>query len=229
VIRRTWTGLRTALRTHPRTFVLVTAAMLALHVLVPPSVLSVTRQRADYFAVNPWLRNLPAFLLSGEVSLGRKLEVLPGLALFWISSSNAYGVEWGFSVDVSDLARFVVTSALLGAYFTLVRLRRSRPAPAWRVPATRGGFLGGLVTVCGLSTGPCSVMGCGAPVLPVVGLALAGLSSTTLKVLHDLSSVVTAIVLVGLTAGVGSLAWRTGGTIDAREASATRPRGPGPR
>jgi hypothetical protein len=62
----------------------------------------------------------------------------------------------------------------------------------------------------GLSTGPCSVMGCGAPVLPVVGLAVAGLSSGTLALLSGLSTVVGRVVLVLLVLSVGYLGWLAG-------------------
>lgn len=188
-------------------------ALLALHVLVPPLVLSVARKPMDYFAFNPWLASLPSFLASDEVTLQRKIDAVPRLALFWFSSSNLYGLEWGFTVDVADLARFVVTSALIGIYFTLWRYRRLQAqTPTWRVHAARGGVLGSVVSVLGLSTGPCSVMGCGAPVMPVIALALAGLSSTTLKFLHDLSTVATAVVLLTLTASIlylGALVGRT--------------------
>jgi hypothetical protein len=44
----------------------------------------------------------------------------------------------------------------------------------------------------------------------VVGLAFAGLTSTTLTWLSDLSTVATAAVLVGMGAGVLYLAWRVG-------------------
>jgi hypothetical protein len=67
-----------------------------------------------------------------------------------------------------------------------------------------------LTSVVGLSTGPCSVMGCGAPVIPVVGLAFAGLSSGTLALLASLSRVMTALVFLGLAVGVVYLAWQTG-------------------
>ena len=46
----------------------------------------------------------------------------------------------------------------------------------------RFGIAGALMSILGLSTGPCSVMGCGAPVLPVIGLAFVGLSSGTPQV-----------------------------------------------
>jgi hypothetical protein len=83
-----------------------------------------------------------------------------------------------------------------------------------------------LTSLVGLSTGPCSVMGCGAPVIPVVGLAFAGLSSGTLAFLSSLSRVVTLVVLVGLAAAVGVLAWQAG---EARETASTGVRTPVPR
>jgi hypothetical protein len=53
-------------------------------------------------------------------------------------------------------------------------------------------------------------MGCGAPVIPVVGLAFVGLSSTTLTLFAQVSTYATLGVVVGLTAGVLYLAWRLG-------------------
>ena len=53
-------------------------------------------------------------------------------------------------------------------------------------------------------------MGCGAPVIPVVGLAFVGLSSGTLKWLSELSTVGTAVVLAGMALGVLYLGWRVG-------------------
>jgi hypothetical protein len=64
--------------------------------------------------------------------------------------------------------------------------------------------------VVGLSTGPCSVMGCGAPVLPVVGLAFAGLSSGTLALLATISTVVAVGVPAAMSVGVVYLGWLTG-------------------
>jgi hypothetical protein len=83
-----------------------------------------------------------------------------------------------------------------------------------------------LTSVVGLSTGPCSVVGCGAPVLPVVGLAFAGLSSGTLVFLAGLSRVTTLLVFLVLAAAVVILGWQTG---QARDALATPARTPVPR
>jgi hypothetical protein len=216
MIGRTARGIGQAVRARWGVFALVAIVALALHVLVPPIVLSLARKPVDYVAFNAWLPNVPSFLLSSDVALARKLEAIPKLALFWFSASNPYGVEWGFTVDVTDLARFVLTSILIGAYFSLWVYRRGQPVAAtWRIHAARGGALGGFVSVVGLSTGPCSVMGCGAPVMPVIGLALAGLSSTTLKLLHDLSNITTVFVLTALTASVVYLGWVGGGSTTA--------------
>jgi hypothetical protein len=74
----------------------------------------------------------------------------------------------------------------------------------------QGGVLGAVGSVCGLATGGCTVMGCGAPMIPVVGLAFVGLSSTTLTLFAQVSTYATIAVIGGLTAGVLYLAWRTG-------------------
>ena len=74
----------------------------------------------------------------------------------------------------------------------------------------QGGMLGALGSVFGLATGGCTVMGCGAPVIPVVGLAFVGLSSTTLTLFGQVSTYGTLAVVGGLTAGVVYLAWRVG-------------------
>lgn len=73
-----------------------------------------------------------------------------------------------------------------------------------------GGVVGALTSVLGFTTGPCSVVGCGVPVLPVVGLALAGLSTDTLKFLAELSRAAVAVVLVTMTLGVAYLGWVVG-------------------
>jgi hypothetical protein len=187
----------------------VTAGLVALSILVPPAVLSLARTPADYFTFNPWLTRLPDYVASPDVPLATKVEKLWALALFWFSADSPFGgTDWGFAVDVADLARITFTSALFGLYFALWRhLRGSRPglASGPGVTGHRGGVLGATLSVCGLSTGPCSVVGCGAPVMPVVGLALAGLSSGTIKLLSDVSSIAGAAVLIGLAGGVAYL------------------------
>jgi hypothetical protein len=206
-------GIVGALRHHPGLGTGVALAVVALSILGPPAVLSVARQPVDYFTVNPWLSRLPDYLLSADVSWSQKAEKLPALALFWFSSDSAYGgIDWGFAVDVTDLARILLTGVLFGAYFALLACRPERAAAGIpRRPATgRGGLAGMLTSVVGLSTGPCSVMGCGAPVIPVVGLAFAGLSSGTLALLASLSRVTTALVLAGLIGAVAYLGWRAG-------------------
>jgi hypothetical protein len=80
----------------------------------------------------------------------------------------------------------------------------------WRVRASgQGGAVGAIASVCGLATGGCTVMGCGAPVIPVVGLAFAGLSSGTLTWMSNLSTVGTAAAMTFMTLGVLYLGWRT--------------------
>src|SRR5881398_1767308 len=67
----------------------------------------------------------------------------------------------------------------------------------------RGGLAGAAATVFGVSTGACSVTGCGAPVIPVLGLAFVGLESGTLHFLAASSRVATIALLVVLVLAVG--------------------------
>ncbi len=201
-------GLAAALGARMKTFVLVAAGVFWLDILVPPLVLSLARKPLDFFTFNPWLKRLPEYLVSGKGSLAERLERTWGLALFWFSADSPYGVDWGFAVTVSDLARFALMALIVGAYFALWLHRRDRKAgPGW---GAHGGVLGAVSSVFGLATGGCTVMGCGAPVIPVIGLAFAGLTSTTLTWLSELSTVATAVVLVGMGAAVLYLAWRVG-------------------
>lgn len=201
-------GVRVAVRRRPGTAAAAALAVLALSVLLPPVLLSVARKPADFFTFNPWLSRLPEYLVS-DVPLAEKARKLPELALFWFSADSPYGgTEWGYAVDVGDVARLLLTAVLFGLYFALWRCRRDRRAagPVAVATARSGGVAGAALSVVGLSTGPCSVMGCGAPVLPVVGLAFAGLSSGTLTFLSRASTLATAALLVGLVLAVGWLA-----------------------
>ena len=103
-------------------------------------------------------------------------------------------------------------AGLIGAYFTLwLRWRSGGGSSGWRVRTTRqGGVAGALVSTLGLSTGPCTVTGCGAPVMPVIGLAFAGLSSSTITWMSELSMLAVWVVLGILAVGVVYLGWRTG-------------------
>lgn len=212
VVRGILRGVGTAIRARPIVFVSTAIIVFALHVFLPPLVLSVVRKPVDFFTFNPWLSKLPEYLGSSQ-TIQKKLDFLPRLALFWFSSDSPYGgTEWGFAVDVTDLGRFLVISLLLGLYFALWFHRRDKTARLGRsgASARHGGVLGAFVSAFGLSTGPCSVVGCGAPVIPVVGLAVTGLSSGTLKLLAELSTVATAAVFVTVTLGIGYLGWLVG-------------------
>jgi hypothetical protein len=203
-------GVVAAIRARPRIFASLTTLVFFLHVLLPPLVLSVVRKPLDFFTFNPWLWKLPEYLASKEAPIQRKLEFLPNLALFWFSSDSPYGgTEWGFAVDVTDVGRFILMSVLLGSFFTVWLYRRDQLTRyGWGARAAHSaGVAGVLASILGLSTGPCSVVGCGIPVIPVVGLAFVGLSSGTLKFLAELSRVATAVVLLAMTLGVAYFGW----------------------
>jgi hypothetical protein len=211
-IKRSLRGIGAAVRSRPWFFAGVTLGVFALDILVPPLVLTLARKPISAFTINPWLPGLPDYLVSGRGSLGERLAKTWGLALFWFSSDNSFGLEWGFAVTTADLARFAFMSLLVALYFALWMERRAALAvtPWGRRAGRSGGVLGALGGIFGLSTGGCTVMGCGAPVLPVIGLAFAGLSSTTIKWMSELSTIGTAAVLIGLVSAVGWLGWRTG-------------------
>jgi hypothetical protein len=205
--------LKAAIRARRGVFLGVAALVFLLDIFVPPLLLSLARKPVDYFTFNPWLGKLPEYLASGSGSLGHRLQKTWNLALFWFSADNPYGVEWGFAVTLADLGRFLLMALLVAAYFALWSYRRERQGPAgWGVrTSAQGGVLGAVSSVLGLATGGCTVMGCGAPVIPVVGLAFVGLSSTTLKWMAEASSIGTTVVLAGLALGVLYFGWRAGG------------------
>jgi len=209
-IGKTLQGVRAALAARPGVFWSVMAAVAALNVFLPVAVLSAARKPVDFFTFNPWLKRLPEYLASGEVTIGEKLSKLPDLALFWFSADSPFGgVEWGFAVDVTDLARILLVSALFGLYFALWFHYRALGSSARQARSLRrGGVAGAAATVFGVSTGACSVMGCGAPVIPVLGLAFVGLESTTLHFLAQTSRVGTLAVFAALIVAVTYLGWK---------------------
>ena len=219
-------GIADALRSRPGVFVSVAAGVLSLDLFLPPALLSIVRKPFDYFAFNAWLAEFPRYLVRGEVPLQQKLEFIPGLALFWFSADSPFGgVDWGFAVTVSDLFRVLLLSLLFGLYFALVfHYRDVATTGSWNAKFSRGGGASGaLASVLGISTGGCTVMGCGAPVLPVVGLAFVGLSSGALALLAEVSRVATAVVFSAVIVGVAYLGWLAGG----RAMAAHRPSPPG--
>ena len=207
-------GVQGAIRGHPRVFLGVAVAVVALSILGPPRSFPWRGGRSTTSPSIPGSSACPAYVVSPTIPLAQKLEKLPALALFWFSSDSPYGgTEWGFAVDVTDAVRILLLAGLFGAYFALLARRRAAAARVGGgAPGHRaaGGVAGMLTSVVGLSTGPCSVMGCGAPVLPVVGLAFAGLSSGTLAFLAGLSRVTTRLVFLALAAAVVVLGGRAG-------------------
>jgi hypothetical protein len=190
----------------------VAIGVVALDLLLPPALLSVVRKPFDYFAFNAWLPELPHYLLNSEVPLQRKLEFIPNLALFWFSADSPFGgVDWGFAVTVADMLRFLLLGLLFGIYFALVLYCKDQQTVVRNSKVSGGGGVSGaLASVLGISTGGCTVMGCGAPIIPVVGLAFVGLSSGTLVLLAEVSRVATGLIFFAVTLGVVYFAWIAG-------------------
>src|SRR2546422_26059 len=118
-------GAWAALAAHPSVFASVTLAVAALNVVAPVAILSAVRKPLDFYTFNPWLKRLPEYVASDDAPLMEKLAKLPDLALFWVSAGSTYGgAEWGFGVDVTDVGRILLVSALFGLYFALWRRYR---------------------------------------------------------------------------------------------------------
>ena len=204
-------GITVAARRRGGVFIGAAAGILALDLLLPPLILSIVRKPLDYFAFNAWLVELPRYIFSDPTPWLRKLEFLSGMAIFWYSADSPYGgVDWGAAVTVGDVSRFLAMALLIGVYFALVMHLRDRARGASAKLTTSGGVSGALVGALGVSTGGCTVTGCGAPIIPVVGLAFAGLSSTTLAWLAAASRIGTAFVFAAIALGVLYFAWVAG-------------------
>jgi hypothetical protein len=215
-IARVLRGIGAGIRARPRVFVAVALGVFALNIVLPLSVLSVARKRVDYFTLNPWLSNLPEYLRSHPDPWPKKLAFLSDMALAWfLSNSPIEGVEWGFIIDVPSVLRFGLTGLLFGAYFTLWRFHRDqlRGGGSAANLGRHAGAAGAVTSVMGFSTGACSVTGCGVPVLPVVGLALTGVSSGMLTFLGQLARIGTAVVLLAVAVGVAWLGWLAGPAV----------------
>jgi hypothetical protein len=207
-------GVGRTVRARPGAVALTAIGVLAIDVFLPPLVLSVARKPWTFFTFNPWLKRLPEYLASAT-PWSDKLDFLSRVALFWFSADGPYGQpEWGFAVDGSDVVRFVLTAVLVGIYVALWLERRAAGVRGWRSGAGRaGGTLSACAGVLGLSTGPCSVVGCGAPVLPVLGLVFAGLSSTTVTLLSQISRVSAIAVVLALLVAIVWLGWQVGASL----------------
>jgi hypothetical protein len=213
VISQTLRGIGASIRAEPKVIWGATVAVSAFNLVVPVLVLSIFRKRPDYFTFNPWLSRLPEYLLS-EAPLSRKLSFLSNMAIGWVSANGIDGVEWGFIVDVPTLVRILVTSLVFGTYFALWSYRRHQ-GEACGVPskvARPAGMAGALTSVFGLTTGPCTLAGCGVPVLPVIGLAFTGVSSGTLNFFRVFSQVSIVVVLAAMSVAVAWFGWRAGTT-----------------
>jgi hypothetical protein len=218
-IVQSWRGISTALRSRARFFLAVAGAVAAFNLIAPVALLSLARKPVDFFTFNPWLRRLPDYLLSAE-PLAAKLSFVSHLTIAWMSAEGgSEGIEWAFILDVPTLARIACTSLLVGAYFALWSYQRQADASGPGHSATRqAGVAGAVTSVFGLTTGSCTLAGCGAPVLPVVGLAFTGLSGGTLTLFGTLSRISTTLVLALMAAAVLWLGWRAGAPAESSAA-----------
>jgi hypothetical protein len=209
-IAQTRRGIWAALRSRTWVLLGVAAAVAAFNLVAPVVLLSLARKPVDFFTFNPWLRRLPDYLASPE-PLAAKLAFLSHLTIAWASAegSGPEGIEWGFIIDVPTIARIVLTSLVFGAYFAVLSYQRQVRLAG--VAGTRpAGVLGAATSIFGLTTGPCTLAGCGAPVLPVLGLAFTGVPGATLALFATLSRLTITIVLALMSIAIVWLGWRVG-------------------
>ena len=194
-IAQTLRGIGVGLRSGKRVVFAVTGAVFVFNLVAPVAILSVARRLPEY--------------LASEEPLAKKLSFLSQMAIAWVSADNKVeGIDWGFIVDVPTLARIILTSLVFGAYFALWSYRRRQGAGL--KAARPAGVAGAVTSVFGLTTGPCTLAGCGVPVLPVVGLAFTGLSTATLTMLTMLSRVSFVVILSLMGLAVVWFGWRIG-------------------
>jgi hypothetical protein len=207
---RTFRGILLAVRARPLVAAAVAAAVWAFNLLAPVGILSLARKPADFFTFNPWLPRLPAYLASSEL-LGAKLDFLWHLRIAWVSADGATDVDWAFVLDVPTLVRLACIGALFGLYFALASYQRRIAACQGGGASRPAGVVGAATSIFGLTTCPCTLAGCGAPVLPVVGLAFTGLPAATLSLFATVSSIAMAALVCGLGAAILWIGYRIGG------------------
>jgi len=81
-VRGAFAGIVLAVRERRRLFATVAVAVFLVNVLLPPLVLTVARKPPDHVSINPWLRNLPAWLASDDATWQRKAQFLWNAALY---------------------------------------------------------------------------------------------------------------------------------------------------
>ena len=211
-IGQTFGGIWAALRARAKVVWGVTAAVFVFNLTAPVIILSIARRPVDFFTFNPWLSRLPEYVRSDE-AWSKKLSFLGSMAIAWASADNKVeGIEWGFIIDVPTIVRILLTSLIFGSFFALWSYQRSLGVACGRgfTAARPAGIAGAVTSVFGLTTGPCTLAGCGVPVLPVVGLAFTGLSSGTLTLFTTLSRISIAVVLSAMAVAVAWYGWRMG-------------------
>ncbi len=200
-VAQTVRGIALALRSRAGVFAAVAASVALFDLTAPVALLSIVRKPVDFFTFNPWLPRLPDYLASPQ-PLAAKLALVSHLKIAWASAEGGEDVDWAFIVDVGTLARIAVTALLIGIFFALWS--------HWRRTTGAAGVVGAVASVFGLTTGPCSLAGCGAPVLPVVALAFTGASGATLSAFATISQISLAIVLALMLAAIAWFGWRAG-------------------
>ena len=122
-----------AIRGTPiRVFLGVAATVVGLSILAPVrSSPLVARRPVDYFTFNPWLKRFRPTWSRRRSRSRRSSRSCPLSRSSGSRLDSPYGgTEWGFAVDVTDVARILLLAGLFGAYFALLARGRAACAPA---------------------------------------------------------------------------------------------------
>jgi hypothetical protein len=211
-IATTFRGIWAALRARPKILLVATAAVAVFNFAAPVAILSIAKRPPNFATFNPWLPRLPQYLASDDVPWSKKVAFVSDMAIGWISADDGTEVDWGVVLDVPTLGRILLTSLVFGTYFAVwsYRKRVQQACGVGAKAARPAGIAGAVTSVFGLTTGPCTLAGCGVPVLPIVGVAFTGLSSAQMTLLTTLSRVSYAIVLGAMAIAVLWLGYRAG-------------------
>jgi hypothetical protein len=210
-VAKTFRGIGTALRARPKILLLAAAAVAVFNFGAPVAILSIAKRPPNFATFNPWLPRLPEYLAS-DVPWSNKIDFLSQLAIGWVSADDGQEVDWGVVLDVPTIGRILLTSLVFGTYFALWSFRRrEQQACGLGAKAARpAGVAGAMTSIFGLTTGPCTLAGCGVPVLPIVGVAFTGLSSSQMMMLTTISRVSYVVVLSLMGIAVLWLGYRVG-------------------
>ncbi len=222
VIRNVMRGILTSIGRKKKIFALVSLSIFTIYFFLPAVLLSIITAPVSNAMVNPWLPNLPSYLLRGNQPLWMRLTFFYNLAWIWFFADRigGYGATaWFFPVATKDMIGYVTAALIFGAYFSAWTYRKdlgmklgcSPRSPAKGLHTGRqgvfGGFLSGLAIVAGPMSAGC--VACGASALPVLGYVFVGTtaSAAASDSFSMISSIGTPLTMLIMLLGLIYLGW----------------------